>query len=146
MTGGSSESKIRYPFLLLGFILTNTHKSKNTLESGGYNMIAIAFMFKVNSSFLDYYHPITIPKIHNDKLRKTKLDEEKYIIVYPRGETLSAKMYYGRPGQDKEYYQLRITKQKRPDYFQIDDRLLIILVRGPYRRNYAILEYVRKFK
>ena len=85
-------------------------------------MIAIAFMFKVNSSFLDYYHPITIPNIHHDKMRETKLDGEKYIIIYPKGETLTAKMYYyGRSGQDKEYYQLRIINQKRPDYLQIDD-------------------------
>ena len=111
-------------------------------------MNSIAFPFSINQSFLDYFHPITIPKIHHDKLRETKLDGEKYIIIYPKGESLTAKMYHGRSGQYKEYYQLRTSEQhkRRPVYLQIHDRLIVILVRGPYRRNYAILEYVHKFK
>ena len=108
-------------------------------------MNAIAFSFTVNSSFLNYSHPITIPKIHDNKMRKTKLDEEPYRIVYPKGETLKAKMYHGRPGQDKEYYRLTVPKrhQKLPNYLKINDRLFVILVRY-YRSNYAILEYIHR--
>lgn len=108
-------------------------------------MNAIAFTFSVNSSFLRSSHPITIPKIHLDKLLKTKLDEETYIIIYPKGETLAAKMYHYRPHQHREYYQLTVPKrsQRLPDYLQIHDRLLVVLVRS-YRVNYAILEYIQK--
>lgn len=108
-------------------------------------MNAIAFAFEVNPSFLNYSHPITIPKIYDDKMRKTKLDEELYRIVYPKGETLEAKMYYGRPGQDIDYYRLSVPKryQKLPDYLQIHDRLIVVLVRY-YRNNYAILEYIHR--
>lgn len=108
-------------------------------------MNAIAFAFEVNPSFLKYSHRITIPKIYDAKMRKTKLDEELYRIVYPKGETLKAKMYHGRPGQYKEYYQIIVPKryQKLPDYLQIEDRLLVILVRY-YRSNYAMLEYIHR--
>jgi hypothetical protein len=110
-------------------------------------MIAIAFTFSVNSSFLDYSHPITIPIDYYGKMRKAKLDEETYSIVYPKGETLKAKMYFGRPGQAGEYYRLTVTKryQKLPEYLQFGDRLIVILTRY-YKHNYAILEYIRKSK
>ncbi len=107
--------------------------------------MTIVFTFRVNPSFLDYSRPITIPKTHHSKLRKANLDEEIYSIVFPGGETLSAKMNHGRPGQSKEYYQLIVPKryQKIPDYLQIHDRLLVILVRYN-RSNYAILEYIHR--
>lgn len=105
----------------------------------------IAFRFSVEKAFLRYSHPITIPKLYHNKLRKTKLNERTYNIVYPKGETLTAKMYHGRPGGYREYYQLTVPKryQRLPNYLQIHDRLLVVLVRS-YGTNYAILEYVQK--
>lgn len=107
----------------------------------------ITFQFYVPQSFLDYSHPITIPKRYQDELRKTKLDQRKYIIVYPRGETLTANMTHGRPGRYGEYYQLATPKsyQKLPDYLKINDELLVLLVRFG-EVNYAILEYIHKPK
>ena len=106
----------------------------------------IAFRFYVPQSFLDYSHPITIPKRYQEGLRKTKLDQRKYIIVYPRGETLTASMTHGRPGR-YEYYQLATPKsyQKLPDYLKINDELFVLLVRFD-EVNYAILEYIHKPK
>ncbi len=110
-------------------------------------MFVIAFTFPINPSFRRYSHPITIPITYNDKLRKTKLGQREYIIIYPRGETLKANMYHGRPEQDKEYYRLTVPKrnQRLPKYLQIGDSLIVVLVRS-YGTNYAILEYIHKQK
>jgi len=110
------------------------------------NVNSIAFIWCVTPSFVRGSHQITIPKICHDKLRETKLDKETYIIVYPKGEILTAKMYHGRPGGYREYYQLTVPKryQRLPDYIQ-EDELFVILIRY-FRVSYAILEYIKKPK
>ena len=109
-------------------------------------MNAIAFTWCVTPSFVRGSHPITIPKNYHTRLGETQLDEETYIIVYPKGETLTAKMYHYQ-SHPREYYELTVPTryQKLPDYLQIDDRLFVILIRY-FRVNYAILEYIQKPK
>lgn len=110
------------------------------------NVNAIAFIWCVTPSFVRYSHPITIPKIYHDKLRETKLYKEKYIIVYPKGETRTAKMYPYQMNH-RVYYKLTVPKrdnfEKLPDYLQENDEIFVILIRY-FGVSYAILEYIQK--
>ena len=112
------------------------------------NVNAIAFIWCVTPSFVHYSHPITIPEKYHTWLGEPKLDKKKYIIVYPKGETLTAKMYHYQL-HHREYYKLTVPTrdniQKRPAYLQENDELFVILIRY-FRVNYAILEYIQKPK
>ena len=110
------------------------------------NVNAIAFIWCVTPSFVRYSHPITIPKKYHTRLRETKLNKETYIIVYPKGETRTAKMYRYKL-HHREYYKLTVPTrgQKLPDYLQEKEELFVILIRY-FRVSYAILEYIQKPK
>jgi len=113
------------------------------------NVNSIAFIWCVTPSFVRGSHQITIPKICHDKLRETKLDKETYIIVYPKGDTLNAKMYHYQSNR-REYYKLNVPRryhrryQKLPDYIQ-EEELFVILIRY-FGVSYAILEYIKNPK
>jgi len=64
-------------------------------------MSALHFRFRVNQSFLGYPgHPITIPKTEVDykRLESELLHQGEFIVIFPKGERLTAKMYHGDAG------------------------------------------------
>lgn len=110
-----------------------------------HNMAAFYFRFEINQSFLGYPgHPITIPKGEVDykRLQSEQLHQGEFIVVFPRGERLTAKMYHGDAGYGP-YYQLKLTGDDRnvPRYIEAGKGIYVLLVRMD-AKNYAILEQV----
>ncbi len=108
-------------------------------------MSGLHFKFEVGRAFLDYPgHPITVPKGEVDykQLESDLLHQGEFIVIFPRGERLTAKMYHGDAGYGP-YYQLQFRGESRdvPSYIEAGTELFIVLVRMR-RKNYAILEQV----
>jgi hypothetical protein len=78
-------------------------------------MSGFHFKFKVNQSFLRYPgHPITIPRGEVDyKLLESELlHQGEFVVIFPRGERLTAKMGHGDAGYGP-YYQLQFRGENR---------------------------------
>ena len=108
-------------------------------------MAALHFRFEVNQSFLGYPgHPITIPKgeVDYERLESEQLNQGEFIVVFPKGERLTARMYHGDAGYGP-YYQLKFTGDDRtvPRYLEVRNQIYVLLARMD-ARNYAILEQV----
>lgn len=108
-------------------------------------MSSFLFKFEVNQSFLGYPgHPITIPKEDVDykRLESEQLHQGRFVIIFPNGERLTAKMYHGVAGYGP-YYQLKFTGEHRdvPCYVEKGAQVYVLLVRMD-GTNYAIIEHV----
>lgn len=108
-------------------------------------MSGLHFKFEVNQSFLGYPgHPITVPRGEVDyKLLESELlHQGEFVVIFPRGERLTAKMGHGDAGYGP-YYQLQFRGENRvvPRYIESGTELFVVLVRMR-RKNFAILEQV----
>ena len=106
---------------------------------------SLTFPFEINSSFLKYpTHPITVPKsiVDYDHLKAEMLHQGEFVVIFPKGERITAKMYFNAyPSGYRPYYQLRLRGGKRavPNYVKIGDKFFVALVRMG-RKSYAIVE------
>ena len=60
----------------------------------------IAFSYDVQKSFITGTRKITVPRrqVSYKALKEAQLDQDKYNIIYPKGECLPAWIHYGKAG------------------------------------------------
>jgi hypothetical protein len=101
------------------------------------------FWFKITEPFLkNAGHPITVPKKHHKNMKAELLHQGDFVVILPKGERFTAKMYRGRPDSYNEYYQLQFRGGNRevPGYVEAGDEYFVVLARSN-RKNHAILEH-----